>query len=169
MGSVLGIDPGTALCGFGVVREDAAGLHMVACGAIVTAPADTLSVRLLRIYEALEDLIRTHQPSEVAVEELFFNRNVRTALQVGQARGVVLLAAAAHGLPVAEYTPPEVKQAVVGYGRAEKGQVQEMVRLQLAMDDLPRPDDAADALAVAICHVYARRLAARLAGGRETV
>lgn len=165
MGSVLGIDPGTALCGFGVVREDAVGLRMVTCGAIVTGPADPMSVRLLRICEALDALISEHRPDEVAVEELFFNRNVRTALAVGQARGVALLAAARHGLPVAEYTPLQVKQALVGYGRAEKRQVQEMVRLQLEMDDIPRPDDAADALAVAICHIHARRVAARLAGG----
>jgi crossover junction endodeoxyribonuclease RuvC len=164
MGSVLGIDPGTALCGFGVVQEDAAGLHMVACGAIVTSPADPMPMRLLRIFESLNGLILAHGPAEVAVEELFFNRNVRTALAVGQARGVALLAAAAHGLTVAEYTPLQVKQALVGYGRAEKRQVQEMVRLQLGMDDLPRPDDAADALAVAICHIHARRVAARLAG-----
>jgi crossover junction endodeoxyribonuclease RuvC len=162
-GLTLGIDPGTAICGYGLVMEAGVELRLLTFGVIVTRPEQPMPERLRHIHGELAELIVRYRPADVAVEQLFFNKNVRTALQVGQARGVVLLAAAQNDLPVAEYTPLQVKQAIVGYGRAEKRQVQEMVRLMLRMPDIPRPDDAADALAVAICHLHSRRVARRLA------
>jgi crossover junction endodeoxyribonuclease RuvC len=161
----LGIDPGVAICGYGLVAEDQGALRLVAYGAITTRAGEPPAQRLLLVYHSLRDLIGKHRPYDVAVEELFFNKNVRTALQVGQARGVVLLAAAEAGLDVAEYTPLQVKQALVGYGRAEKTQVQEMVRVMLNLERTPAPDDAADALAVAICHIHSRRTIRRLGLG----
>ena len=155
---VLGIDPGTATTGYGLVRQIGNHLECIAYGTIQTAAGQPLCERLLKIYRDLQQLLQQHQPEGVAVEELFFSRNIRTAMAVGQARGVILLSAANAGLPVAEYTPLQVKQAVVGYGRAEKRQVQEMVRVLLALKGIPRPDDAADALAVAICHLHSYRL-----------
>src|SRR5579871_6217719 len=153
----LGIDPGTAIMGFGVVERRSGALHAVEYGVILTSNAEPMPQRLNHLYRRLLELLTTHQPNAVAVEELFFNRNVRTALAVGQARGVVLLAAAQAGLPVFEYTPLQVKDAVVGYGRATKDQVQQMIRVLLNLDSIPRPDDAADALAVAVCHVHSAR------------
>jgi crossover junction endodeoxyribonuclease RuvC len=156
---VLGIDPGTATTGYGLVRELPDGsLESPAYGAILTPAHAPLSERLLLLHRQLTDLILLHRPESAAVEQLFFQRNVRTALSVGQARGVVLLALAQAGIPTGEYTPLEVKQAVVGYGAAEKGQVQQMVRALLTLPNIPRPDDAADALAIAICHVHSARL-----------
>jgi len=156
---VLGIDPGTATTGYGLVRELPDGsLEASAYGVILTPAHTPLSERLLLLHRQLTDLILLHRPESAAVEQLFFQRNVRTALSVGQARGVVLLALAQSGISVGEYTPLEVKQAVVGYGAAEKGQVQQMVRALLALPNIPRPDDAADALAIAICHVHSARL-----------
>ena len=157
---VLGIDPGTAATGYGVVERDGSRLRMLDYGCFQTLPAQTLPERLMAIHEAVVDLIETHRPASVGVERLFFNRNVQTAFAVGQARGAVLLAAAQHGLPVLEYGPHEVKIAVTGYGRAEKAQVQRMVQAVLGMAELPRPDDAADALAVAICLAHGLRPAA---------
>lgn len=157
---VLGIDPGTAATGYGVVERTGSRLRLLDYGCFETTAAWTLPQRLMAIHEAIGELIRTHQPERVAVERLFFNRNVQTAFAVGQARGAVLLAAAQAGLPVAEYGPHEVKIAVTGYGRAEKAQVQRMVQVVLGMTELPRPDDAADALAVAICLAHAERPAA---------
>jgi crossover junction endodeoxyribonuclease RuvC len=161
----LGIDPGTAICGFGLVAEEKGALLMVAYGAITTRAGEPPAQRLRLVYHGLRDLIGQYHPADVAVEELFFNKNVRTALQVGQARGVAMLAAAEADLDVAEYTPLQVKQAMVGYGRAEKSQVQEMVRVMLGLDRIPEPDDAADALAVAICHIHSRQVARRLGVG----
>ncbi|HLA98924.1 MAG TPA: crossover junction endodeoxyribonuclease RuvC [Anaerolineales bacterium] len=156
---VLGIDPGTAITGYGLVREDHNGsLAMVAYGVIETQAADTQAVRLLELYNKLSEIIVLHRPESSAVEKLFFQRNVRTALSVGQARGVALLALAQAGLAVFEYTPLEVKQAVVGYGGADKNQVQQMVRALLGLSEIPRPDDAADAIAVAICHLHSARM-----------
>jgi len=154
----LGIDPGTAIMGYGVVESRGGSLHMVTYGVLVTSKVNTMPERLLALYEGLTAQIAAHRPAAMAVEELFFNRNVNTALTVGQARGIALLAAAQAGLPVFEYTPLQVKDAVVGYGRATKDQVQQMVRSLLRLEALPKPDDAADALAVAICHLHSARI-----------
>jgi crossover junction endodeoxyribonuclease RuvC len=157
---VLGIDPGTATTGYGVVEEVGGELNPVAFGVIRTPADQSLPARLQLIYRAVKELAVEWKPSAAAVEELFFSRNVRTAMSVGQARGVTLLALVDAGLAVAEYTPLTVKQAVTGYGSADKAQVQEMVRLLLRLTEPPRPDDAADALAVAICHLHSARLTA---------
>jgi crossover junction endodeoxyribonuclease RuvC len=157
---VLGIDPGTAITGYGLVEEVRGDLKLVAFGVIRTPADQPLPRRLQLIYHAVSDLAEEWEPEAAAVEELFFSRNVRTAMSVGQARGVALLALADAGLDVAEYTPLAIKQAVTGYGNADKMQVQEMVRLLLELAEVPRPDDAADALAVAICHLHSARLAA---------
>jgi crossover junction endodeoxyribonuclease RuvC len=152
---VLGIDPGTARLGYGVVDRKGSKLTMLDYGCLETTNDRPLEQRLLIIHEGLTDLVETHHPEAVGVERLFFNKNVQTAFAVGQARGVVLLVAAQHGLPVFEYGPHEVKLAVTGYGRAPKDQVQRMVQMVLSMTELPRPDDAADALAVAVCTAHA--------------
>ena len=157
---VLGIDPGTAATGYGVVERSGSRLRAIDYGCLETLSTQELPRRLLEIHQAITELIATHQPQMLGVERLFFNRNVQTAFAVGQARGVVLLAAAEAGLPVFEYGPHEVKMAVTGYGRADKAQVQRMVQVVLGMAVLPRPDDAADALAVAICLAHAQRPAA---------
>ena len=146
---VLGIDPGTAALGFGIVERVGGRLREVDHGCLTTSPDLTLPERLLAIHALLDDLLALHKPDLVAVERLFFSRNAQTAFAVGQARGVVLLAAAQHHTPVREATPNEVKSAIAGYGAADKEQVQRMVQLVLGMDDRPRPDDAADALAIA--------------------
>jgi len=152
---VIGIDPGTATTGYGILRQEADGrLEVLAYGVIQTPADQAMPERLLELYGQLNEIILLHRPESGAVEKLFFQRNVRTALSVGQGRGVVLLAMANHKLPVAEYTPLEVKQAVAGYGGADKRQVQEMVRMLLDLESVPQPDDAADALAIAICHVH---------------
>jgi crossover junction endodeoxyribonuclease RuvC len=148
---ILGIDPGTAALGYGVVERNGGRLRAIDYGCLETSPDLAMPDRLLAIHGLLDDLISLHQPAIVAVERLFFSRNVQTAMAVGQARGVVLLAAAQHGLSVREATPNEVKSAIAGYGAADKDQVQRMVQLVLGMSQLPRPDDAADALAVAVC------------------
>jgi crossover junction endodeoxyribonuclease RuvC len=145
---VLGIDPGTAALGYGVERSRGR-LREIDHGCLVTSPDQTLPERLLQIHTLVDELIALHQPDLVAVERLFFSKNVQTAFAVGQARGVVLLAAAQHGAPVREATPNEVKSAITGYGAADKEQVSRMVQLVLGMSERPRPDDAADALAVA--------------------
>jgi len=157
---VLGIDPGTAATGYGIVERNGSKLRLVDYGCLETLSTDELPRRLLHIHQAISELIAEHHPELVGVERLFFNRNVQTAFAVGQARGVVLLAAAEAGVPVFEYGPHEVKMAVTGYGRADKRQVQRMVQVVLGMPVLPRPDDAADALAVAICLAHAQRPAA---------
>ena len=157
MGSmlVIGIDPGTAITGFGLVQENADGsLTAVKYGVIQTSSDVDMPQRLLELHHSLKKILLLHQPDSGAVEKLFFQRNVRTALSVGQARGVVLLSLAEQSLAVGEYTPLEVKQAVAGYGGADKNQVQQMVRALLGLEDIPRPDDAADALAAAICHLH---------------
>ncbi|RMF33429.1 MAG: crossover junction endodeoxyribonuclease RuvC [Chloroflexi bacterium] len=162
---VLGIDPGLATTGYGLVREKEGELEAVAYGVITTPASLPLPRRLQRLYRELKALIETYRPRAGALESLFFGRNVRTAMTVGQARGVALLALAEAGLPVSEYTPLAVKQAVAGYGGADKRQVQEMVRVLLGLRERPRPDDAADALAVAICHLHSARLQAWVDGG----
>ena len=164
---VLGIDPGTAIMGYGFVDSgvavsgvgglpDSEELRLVEYGALRTPAHAPMAERLPMLYDGLMELMKEHRPETVAIEELFFNKNVRTALTVGQARGVVILAAAHAGVAIAEYTPLQVKQAVVGYGRATREQVQSMVKIILHMDHIPQPDDAADALAVAICHIHSR-------------
>lgn len=155
---VVGIDPGTATTGFGFVREtDQGNLEVVDFGVILTQAGELPEVRLLQLHNRLNELILLHQPESGAVEKLYFQRNVTTAIAVGQARGVVLLSFAEAAIPVAEYTPLEVKQAVVGYGGADKNQVQQMVKALLQLSEIPRPDDAADALAIAICHLHSSR------------
>ena len=154
----LGIDPGTATTGFGLVRlTDEGELVFVQHGILSTPKDATPSARLEMLYDQLQGLLKRHKPDTAAVEKLFFSRNVTTALAVGQARGVVLLALQQAEIEVFEYTPNEVKLAVAGYGSAEKRQVQEMVRALLQLDSLPRPDDAADALAIAITHLNTNR------------
>ncbi|MCI6647783.1 MAG: crossover junction endodeoxyribonuclease RuvC [Oscillospiraceae bacterium] len=149
---ILGIDPGVAIVGFGVVDSDKGKNRLVKCG-VITTPAHTqLSSRLNSIYLDLMELIATFKPEAIAIEELFFNTNITTGISVAQARGVILLACYQSGVPVYEYTPLQVKQAVCGYGRAEKKQVMDMVRRILNLQDVPRPDDAADAVAIALCH-----------------
>ena len=148
---ILGIDPGTAALGYGIVDRSGGRLRAIDHGCLVTSPDSSLPERLLAIHALVSDLIELHEPAIVAVERLFFSRNAQTAIAVGQARGVILLAAAQHGRPVREATPSEVKSAVAGYGAADKGQVARMVQLVCGMTSLPTPDDAADALAVAIC------------------
>lgn len=155
----LGIDPGIAITGYGVVEETGGDLRAVTCGVIRTPAGQPLPQRLRAIYQGVRSLATEWQASVAAVEELFFSSNVRTAMIVGQARGVALLALADSGLRVFEYTPMAVKQAVTGYGNADKAQMQEMVRLLLCLSEPPRPDDAADALAVAICHLHAGQFA----------
>jgi crossover junction endodeoxyribonuclease RuvC len=154
----LGLDPGTATTGYGLVRLlDDGSLQAVEFG-IISTPKDTdAAKRLSMLYHRLNEILDAFHPETSAVEKLFFQRNITTAIAVGQARGVLLLALSEAGLDVGEYTPNEIKQAVTGYGSADKRQVQEMVRVQLALDGIPKPDDAADALAIAICHLSTRR------------
>jgi len=155
----IGIDPGTAITGYGIIREEQDGCLLVLdYGVIRTSAEFTQAERLAQLYQKIKDLIVLHQPEMGAVEKLFFERNVRTAIHVGQARGVTLLAMAEARLQIGEYTPLEVKQAVAGYGGADKNQVQQMVRTILGLESIPHPDDAADALAVAICHIHSAKM-----------
>lgn len=156
---VLGIDPGTATTGYGLVRDLSDGsLEVVDFGVILTPAGSPMPDRLLSIFNYLIEKILLYHPESGAVEKLFFQRNVTTAMSVGQARGVAILAMAQHGMDITEYTPLEVKQAVTGYGGADKNQVQQMVKALLGLKQVPKPDDAADALAVAICHLHSARL-----------
>lgn len=150
----LGIDPGTAIVGYAVVAARGDELSLIVCDVITTPARMPLAERLQIIYQQLIEIIATYHPQESAMEELFFAKNARTAMTVGQARGVAMLALANGGLPISEYTPKQVKQAVTGYGDAKKDQVGEMVRILLKLPSVPRPDDAADAAAVAICHLH---------------
>ncbi len=152
---IIGIDPGTATTGYGLIKEDPTGkIHLIKYGTILTDPGLTIEKRLSQIYQEILQIIILHRPDSGAVEKLFFQKNVTNAIAVGQARGVMLLALAKAGIEVAEYTPNEVKQSVTGYGAADKKQVQQMVKTLLNLPEIPRPDDAADALAVAICHLH---------------
>lgn len=164
---ILGIDPGTATAGYGVVELSKGTLSPVGYGTIRTPAGLPLPLRLRQIYEDSQQLLRMYRPDVVAVEQLFFSRNVTTAFAVGQARGVFLLCAAQHDLAVVEYTPHQVKQAVTGEGRAAKAQVAFMVRALLGLKETPRPDDAADALAIAICHAHTTSTMARVEGSRR--
>ncbi len=162
---VLGIDPGIATTGYGVVREERNGdFTALTCGVIETPKTDPLPKRLNALHQRLRDLIVEWKPAECAVEELFFAANAKTAIVVGQARGVILLTIYESGTPIHEYTPLQVKQAVSGYGQADKRQMQEMVRILLRLATIPKPDDAADALAIAVTHLQSRRLGSNLVG-----
>jgi crossover junction endodeoxyribonuclease RuvC len=161
---VLGVDPGTATTGYAVVVEEEGRLQVVTLGVVTTPAKMPLPIRLQQIYRELAQVVETYRPDAAAVEELFFSRNARTAMSVGHARGVTLLALVNAGLPIAEYTPMQVKQAVTGYGSADKHQVQEMVRVLLNLPEIPRPDDAADAAAVAICYLHRVKLDSLLEG-----
>jgi crossover junction endodeoxyribonuclease RuvC len=151
---VLGIDPGTAICGYGVVKSEGSRLVALTYGAVQSAASIDTAGRLKIVFQGVDALIKQHQPDLVGVEQLFFNKNVTTAMTVGQARGVILLAAALNGVEVVECTPLQVKQAVVGYGKATKEQVMYMTQKILNLAEKPHPDDAADALAVAICAAH---------------
>lgn len=164
---IFGIDPGSLRTGYGCVDTDGSRCRLVTCGALTTPPKAGLPDRLSFIHDGLTRLIRDASPACVVIENLFHARNVRSALVLGHARGVAVLAAVQAGLPVHEYTPAEIKLAVVGYGRAEKAQVQHMVKLLLALDTTPKPHDAADALAVAICHAHSARSFVTTPAGRQ--
>lgn len=154
---ILGIDPGLALVGYGVINSENDKVQLLECGTIVTKAGTPFPERLFIIYESMGDLIEKFHPDCIAFEELFSGKNVKTVIQVAQARGVAMAATFGTSAELFEYTPMQIKQAVVGYGRAEKKQVQEMVRLLLCMDKIIRPDDAADAVACAICHAHSSR------------
>jgi crossover junction endodeoxyribonuclease RuvC len=160
---VFGIDPGSERTGYGCVETDGSHHRIIMCGAVGAAASRSFSDKLFEIHRRLVELLAECHADSVAIENIFYAANVRSALKLGHARGVAMLAAAQAGLPVAEYTPAEIKRAVVGYGRAEKQQVQHMVKL-LCLDAVPSPHDAADALAVAICHVHSQTLARAVAG-----
>lgn len=153
---ILGLDPGTATTGYGVIRMTNFKISCVAYGAIITKPDMDMPQRLSVIYDDLGQIIRQYHPDEVAVEKLYFGKNITTGISVGQARGVLLLRLAQENLLIGEYTPMQVKQALVGFGHAEKKQIQYMVQNFLKLPELPKPDDAADALAIAICHAHSR-------------
>ena len=153
---ILGIDPGIATIGFGLIDAEGARLSLVKYGVITTPAHTSLSSRLEQIYTDMEELLALFRPDAVSIEELFFNTNITTGIAVAHGRGVILLACQKAGMDIYEYTPLQVKQAVVGYGRAEKTQVMDMVRRILALRSVPRPDDAADAVALALCHARSR-------------
>jgi crossover junction endodeoxyribonuclease RuvC len=155
---VIGIDPGTAITGYGLVREEQDGALTVVDYGIIRTPAKSpMPQRLLQLYRELKQIALLHRPDSGAVEKLFFQKNVRTAISVGQGRGVAILALAEADIEIAEYSPLEIKQSIAGYGGADKAQMQYMVKALLHLDEIPQPDDAADALAVAVCHIHSAR------------
>lgn len=162
---IMGIDPGFAITGYGIVEYEGNKFSVLNYGAITTEASMQLPERLLYVYDRLQELIEEYKPEVVAIEELFFNKNIKTALTVGHGRGVAVLAAAKAGIEVFEYTPLQVKQSVVGYGRADKAQIQHMVKAILNLPAIPKPDDVADALAVAICHGHSYRINAYMSRG----
>lgn len=151
---IFGIDPGIAIVGYGVIEYKGNKFRVIDYGSIQTSSEYSFPVRLKRVYDEICRLLEKYNPDVLAIEELFFNKNAKTAIAIGQARGVLILAAINKGMEVYEYTPLQVKQGVVGYGRADKRQIQEMVKILLNLDEIPKPDDVADALAVAICHAH---------------
>ena len=151
---ILGIDPGIAIVGYGIVDKEGNRYKTIAYDAVTTRAHTPLEERLEKVYNGVDEIIKTYKPDAMSIEELFFNNNAKTAIAVGQARGVILLAAVNKNVPVFEYTPLQVKQAIVGYGRAEKKQVQLMTKTMLGLNEIPKPDDVADALALAICHAH---------------
>ncbi|MBQ6894692.1 MAG: crossover junction endodeoxyribonuclease RuvC [Clostridia bacterium] len=155
---ILGIDPGFAIVGVGIIEYKGNKFRVIDYFAITTKAHTPIEQRLKIIYDSINETIEKYKPDYVAVEELFFNNNAKTAIAVGQARGVILLSAVNAGVPFFEYTPLQVKQAVVGYGRADKGQVQQMIKAILSLSSVPKPDDVADALAIAVCHAHSYRM-----------
>jgi len=159
---ILGVDPGTRCTGYGIIEASGHGLAAVTYGAISLDARDSIAERLGRIFDALHEVITAHRPDALALEKAFYGRNVQSAMRIGEARAVAMLCAQRAGLKVAEYAPAAVKRSVVGAGRAHKSQVQRMVRIQLSLEEEPHPEDAADALAVAICHAHHAVLEGRL-------
>lgn len=155
---IMGIDPGFAITGYGIVKYEGNKFTSLEYGAVVTKAGTPFAHRLVQLDEGIAAIIEKYKPDAISVEELFFNKNIKTAIMAAHGRGVVLAAASRSGADVFEYTPLQVKQAVVGYGRAAKSQVQQMVRVILNLPDIPRPDDAADALAIAVCHGHSYAL-----------
>ncbi len=149
---ILGIDPGIAIVGYGIVDKEGNRYKTVAYDAVTTRAHTPLEERLEKVYNGVDEIIKIYKPDVMSIEELFFNNNAKTALTVGQARGVIILAAVKNGVPVYEYTPLQVKQALTGYGRASKTQIQQMMKSMLGLTEIPKPDDVADALAIAVCH-----------------
>lgn len=155
---IVGVDPGFAIVGYGAVKYEGGKLAALGYGSITTEPSTPFPERLLQIHEALAEVLGRYRPDSVAVEQLYFNKNAKTAIMVAQGRGAVLLAAAMRRVPIAEYTPLQVKMAVTGYGRGDKAQIQQMVKAILNLRETPKPDDVADALAVSICHAHSHLL-----------
>jgi len=156
---ILGIDPGTGICGFGVIDVSPGRKPLMLDNGVITTPAHTpLPDRLLDIYESMHEIIKLNRPDVISIEKLFFTKNITTGISVAEARGICLLVARQSGLPIFEYTPNEIKKSMTGYGNADKKQMQEMVRLHLGLESVPKPDDAADALAAAITHSLAMRI-----------
>lgn len=155
---ILGVDPGYAIVGIGVIEFNGNKFRMLEYGAVLTEAGEKTTVRLKKIYDGMNYYLSKYKPDAISIEELFFNSNQKTAIKVAQARGVILLSAVNSDTPVFEYTPLQVKQAVTGYGRADKMQVQTMIKMLLHLDKIPKPDDAADGLALAICHANSSRL-----------
>ena len=151
---ILGIDPGFAIVGYGIIEYKGNKFKPIEYGAVTTKAGEDILLRFEKIFDEVTEIIQTSKPDALAIEELFFNSNQKTAINVAQARGIILLAAIKCGVPIYEYTPLQVKQAVVGYGRADKGQVQQMVKALLGLEKIPKPDDTADALAIAVCHAH---------------
>lgn len=164
---IIGIDPGVAITGYALVEESGSDFKCVASGCIRTKKDTPPEMRLLAIYDRVMELISEYDPGALAIEKIFFSKNVRTAFQVGEARGVIILAAATKNMDLFEYTPLQVKQAVAGYGKAEKSQVQKMVQMLLKLSVQPAVDDEADAMAVALCHLQNRRWQLAVKGGRQ--
>lgn len=156
---IFGIDPGLAISGYGVLNYVGNKFEVVEYGAVITESCEEFPKRLKKIYDSYTELFELYKPEAVAIEELFYNKNVKTAIAIAQARGVHLLAAENKNIPLYEYTPLQIKQGIVGYGRAEKRQVQEMVKIILKLDKIPQPDDVADGLAAAICHAHSLKFA----------
>jgi crossover junction endodeoxyribonuclease RuvC len=166
---ILGIDPGTLIMGYGVIESDDTDISPVDFGALVCTGKSPMSERLINLYRDLIKIIRQHQPDVIAIEQPFIGKNVRTAMAIGRAQAISLLAAASEDIPAFEYTPRQVKQNVANYGASSKEQIQEMVRLQLGLEQIPEPNDAADALAVAICHVHEAHLQKLLNNGQGMI
>lgn len=155
--TILGVDPGFAITGYGIIENNCGKLKMVDYGVITTDAELELPKRLLLLHDGLTAVINKYKPNVLAVEELFFSKNIKTAIKVAHGRGVAVMCGSKAGLDVFEYTPLQVKQAIVGYGRADKNQIQQMTKLMLNLNEIPKPDDAADALAIAICHANTNR------------